>query len=82
MNEVLHIWVGWVGWVTDLELLELVLEQVPDLVLVLAFLLVDGDASHLCGWVGGWVGCCMHRKVEENEAVGMSYCALGGWVGG
>ena len=30
---------------------------------------------------GGWVG---DRKVEENEAVGMSYCELelGRWVGG
>ena len=27
----------------------------------------------------------MYRKVEKNEAVGMSYCelkVLGGWVGG
>ena len=31
------------------------------------------------GWVGGWVGW-----VEENEAVGTSYCEprVGGWVGG
>ena len=30
--------------------------------------------------MGGWVG---HGKVEEIEAVGMSYCELGldGWVG-
>ena len=29
-------------------------------------------------WMGGWVGW-----VEENEAVGMSYCELGvRWVGG
>ena len=32
-------------------------------------------------WVGGWV---VDGKVEENEAVRMSYCGLGmgGWVGG
>ena len=32
-------------------------------------------------WVDGWVD---DRKIEENEAVGMSYCmyGLGGWVGG
>ena len=46
--------------------------------------------------MGGWVGwggrgregglnelLYVHRKVEEKEAVGMSYCELGvGWVGG
>ena len=34
-------------------------------------------------WVGGWVGACV-GWVEENEAVGMSYCEwrLDGWVGG
>ena len=33
------------------------------------------------GWVGGWLSCCssIGRMVEENEAVGKSYC---GWVGG
>ena len=25
-------------------------------------------------WRGGWVGGWVDRKVEENEAVGMSYC--------
>ena len=30
------------------------------------------------GWVGGWVG---DRKVEENEAVRMSYWNVYGWVG-
>ena len=32
------------------------------------------------GWVGGWVD----EKVEEEQAVRMSYCTpqLGGWVGG
>ena len=32
------------------------------------------------GWVGGWVV----EKIEETQAVGMSYCGLGlgGWVGG
>ena len=37
------------------------------------------------GWVGGWVGGWVdERKVEENEAVPMSYCRFGmsGWVGG
>ena len=31
------------------------------------------------GWVGGWVDW-----MEEEEAVGMSYCGcwVGGWVGG
>ena len=39
-------------------------------------------------WVGGWVGRRMSfslidRKMEEDEAVGMSYCKGGfGWVGG
>ena len=38
-------------------------------------LLVDDDLNE---WVGGWVGW-----IEENEAVGMSYCKLGvRWVGG
>ena len=45
------------------------------------------------GWVGGWVGGLNReerdggwvgdRKIEEDEAVIMSYCELGGeWVGG
>ena len=37
------------------------------------------------GWVGGWVGWWLaYRKVEENEAIRMSYCKLGmgGWVDG
>ena len=37
------------------------------------------------GWVGGWVAevYCIHKKVEENKAVGMRCCGLleGGWVG-
>ena len=36
-------------------------------------------------WVGGWVGWWLaYRKVEENEAIRMSYCKLGmgGWVDG
>ena len=40
-------------------------------------------------WVGGWVGeflfllCMGDRKVEEEQAVRMSYCELGvEWVGG
>ena len=34
------------------------------------------------GWVGGWMGGWF-SWVEEDEAVGMSYCKLGvGWVGG
>ena len=40
---------------------------------------------HLFGWVDGWVSCSlMIRKMEENEAVGMSYCEMGvgGWMGG
>ena len=28
--------------------------------------------------MGGWVG---YRKVEEKEAVRMSYCGLGDWEG-
>ena len=40
---------------------------------------VGKDRSSVCrGWVGGWVG---DRKVEENEAVRMSYWELGVWVG-
>ena len=37
--------------------------------------------SYVWEGVGGWVG---YGNVEENEAVGMSYCGLGlgGWVGG
>ena len=37
------------------------------------------------GWVGEWLSYVYTaRKVEENEAVRMSYCGLGmgGWVGG
>ena len=40
------------------------------------------------GWVGEWLSCCcIHKKVEEDKAVRMSYCGLGvvwvgGWVGG
>ena len=41
----------------------------------LAELEVGGWMGGLVGWVGGWVGW-----IEENEAVGMSYCELG--VGG
>ena len=46
--------------------------------------LIFGDAvlkGALRGWVGGCVG---YGKVEEKEAVRMSYCGLGlgGWVGG
>ena len=45
------------------------------------------EGDELCwrrGWVGGWVG---DRKMEENEAVRMSYWNVGvewvgGWVGG
>ena len=36
-----------------------------------------GPVEEVGGWVGGWV-----EKVEEKEAVRMSYCGLGGWVGG
>ena len=35
--------------------------------------------------MGGWVGeLSIHRKVEEKQAVGMSYWGLGmgGWVDG
>ena len=45
-------------------------------------------AGGLEGWVGGWVeeiwvGGWVVEKIEENEAVGMSYCELGvWWVGG
>ena len=43
------------------------------------------QGTDLGGWVGGWVGeLCLHRKVEENEAVQRRCClwGLGGWVGG
>ena len=42
----------------------------------------DVEEGFVC-WVGGWVGGWVDRKVEEDEAVGMSYCqlGLGGWVG-
>ena len=46
---------------------------------------VGGWVGWWVGWVGGWVGgwggwlneiyVCA-RKVEEEEAVGMSYCGL------
>ena len=38
-------------------------------------------AGALGGWVGWWVG---DGKVEEKEALRMSYCkqGVGGWVGG
>ena len=92
-------WVGgWVGGLTSHKVRDDVLHDVG----VLAG--VDGGLGHagvwvgldrncavgvvLLRWVGGWVGW-----VEENEAVGMSYCkgglggvdwvgGLGGWVGG
>ena len=37
------------------------------------------------GWVGGWLNdeLVIHRKVEEEEVVGMRCCGLlvGGWLG-
>ena len=33
--------------------------------------------------MGGWVVGLIEKKVEEKQAVGISYCLLGfGWVGG
>ena len=44
---------------------------------VVLAMLIYREKRWVGGWVGGWVGW-----VEENEAVGMSYCELGVWVGG
>ena len=44
-----------------------------------------GEGGWVGGWVGGWMSCSlMDGKVEEEEAVRMSYRGLGmdGWVGG
>ena len=42
-----------------------------------------GHSLYTFEWVGGWVGRLSYGKVEEDEAVRMSYCGLldGGWVG-
>ena len=43
-------------------------------------LLNPSSSTSLCGWVGGWVGIG-YGKIEEEEAVRMRYCELGGgWV--
>ena len=44
----------------------------------------DRKLEKVGGWVGGWVGMWVDGKVEEIEAVRISYCGfgVGGWVGG
>ena len=35
------------------------------------------EGPRVNGWVGGWMGGWVVERVEEKEAVRMSYCELG-----
>ena len=79
-------WVWWVGgWVGGFTLLQRAQsERASSSSQVLGWM---KRVLAVAFWVGGWVGGLNElgvgdKKVEEEEAVRMSYCGVGGWVGG